>query len=149
MSKLTVSPYTKQSVAQASGMRVTFDVTPPVEGVVYQNVYMAYYVGSDERNFEYAEAWRMTKTGKSGKRKRQRTLTLDHGGDDSFLGARRRLGGRLRHGHHHDNGVVRGGQHKILDAVKHHVQANRQSIHQTDSGSGLGYARHIRRHTAG
>ena len=83
MSKLTVSPYTKQSVAQASGMRVTFDVTPPVEGVVYQNVYMAYYVGSNERNFEYAEAWRMTKTGKYGKRKH--TPTLDQGGDDSFL----------------------------------------------------------------
>jgi hypothetical protein len=64
-------------------MRVTFDVTPPVEGVVYQNAHMTYYVGNDERTFEYSEAWRMSKTGKSGKRKR--TPTLDQGGDDSFL----------------------------------------------------------------
>ena len=65
MSKLTVSPYTNQSVAQASGMRVTFDVTPPAEGVVYQNVHMIYHVGGDERTFRYAEAWRMTAAGKS------------------------------------------------------------------------------------
>ena len=83
MSKLTVSPYTKQSVAQASGMRVTFDVTPPAEGVVYQNVHMIYHVGGDERTFRYAEAWRMTAAGKNGKRRR--TPALDQGGDDSFL----------------------------------------------------------------
>ena len=83
MSKLTVSPYTNQSVAQASGMRVTFDVTPPAEGVVYQNVHMIYHVGGDERTFRYAEAWRMTAAGKNGKRRR--TPALDQGGDDSFL----------------------------------------------------------------
>ena len=83
MSTLTVGPYTKQSVAQASGMRATFDVSPPTEGVVYQNVHMIYYVGSTKHTYEYAEAWRMTAAGKNGKRKR--TLTLDQGGDDSFL----------------------------------------------------------------
>jgi hypothetical protein len=35
MSTLTVGPYTKQSAARASGMRATFDVSPPTEGVVY------------------------------------------------------------------------------------------------------------------
>jgi hypothetical protein len=44
---------------------------------------MIYYVGSTKHTYEYAEAWRMTAAGKSGKRKRQ--LTLDQGGDDSFL----------------------------------------------------------------
>ena len=57
MSKLTVSPYTNQSVAQASGMRVTFDVTPPAEGVVYQNVHMIYHVGGDDSFLVPDEAW--------------------------------------------------------------------------------------------
>jgi hypothetical protein len=80
---LTIGPYTEHSMAHASGFRATFDVSPRIQGVVYQTVHMVYCVGGSKETFYYTEAWPMTAAGKSGKRKRQ--LTLDQGGDDSFL----------------------------------------------------------------